>query len=93
MCGLESFGDLPTHVERFAQRERVVRHALCERLSGNELHDEEALAFALLQPVQRRNPRMIERGEQARLAIKTSQALRIRGNVAGQQLERNLPPE
>ena len=75
--GLEPLGNLPTHVERVANRESAVPQALGERLSRNELHDEKALAVVLFEAVQRRNPRVIERGEHAGLTFETSQSLWI----------------
>ena len=75
--GLEPLGNLPADVERVANRESAVPQARGERLSRNEFHDKEPLAVVLLEPEQRRNPRVIERREHAGLALEASHSLRV----------------
>ena len=89
---LEPFGDLPAHVERLANRERTAAQALGERLPGHELHDEEALAVALLEGVQGRNPRVIERSEKASLTFEASEPLGIEESSRGSSLSATSRP-
>jgi hypothetical protein len=47
----------------------------------------------LLEAVQRRDPRMIERGERPGLTLETSQSLRIPRNLVRQEFESDLSPQ
>ena len=61
---------------------RPARDALGERLALDELQDEGLRAAGLLEAVDVRNVRMVERGEHLRLALEARQPLRVRGEDA-----------
>ena len=88
----------PSAICRHTSSASRIGRAPCRRRSAsvssrNELHDEKPLAVVLLEAVQRRNPRVIERGEHAGLTFEAPQSLRVARHLAGQQLESDLPPE
>lgn len=63
------------------------RQAVAERLTFDEFHDEHLLPVEILDPVERRDVRMIERGERACLAHKASAALRVESQVASHRAQ------
>ena len=89
----DPLGDLPTDVERVANRKSAVPQPVGERLPWNELHDEKALAIVLLEAMQRRDPRVIERCEHPGLTLETSQSLRIPRLRVRQEFESDVSPQ
>jgi hypothetical protein len=63
---------------------------LREILAFDQLHDERDGAARLFQAVNLRDVRMVERGEHFGFPLKTGQPFRIAGDVAGEDLERDL---
>ena len=73
--GREPVGDLSRDAERLVERNRPLLDALGQRRPLDELHDERLV----LDAVDRRDVRMIERGEHLRFAREARQAQRILG--------------
>ncbi len=90
---LERLGDLHRHVERVLDRQRSAREPLRQVLAGDELHRDEALAFRLVQAVDRGDVRVVQRREQACLALEASHALRLGGDSLRQDLDRDVALE
>ena len=71
--------------------------ALCqlfrERLAVDELENEKADSLRLLHAVDRTDVRVIQRGEDPRLALEAGQALRVARELARQDLDRDLATE
>ena len=67
--------------------------AIGERGSFNELEDQRRHAIGFLQPVDRADVRMIERGEEAGFAREARPALGVSGEVGRQDLDRDVAPE
>jgi hypothetical protein len=67
--------------------------ARSERLALDKLHHQEIdFAFAA-DVVERADVRMIQRGDRAGFALETLAALRVRGKIRRQNLDRNVAPE
>jgi hypothetical protein len=90
---LQSFGDLESDLENFFDRNGTTRDPFRQRLSGNELEHQEVLAFELLEPVDRRNPRMIQRSEHLGFAPKTGEPFLVLGELIGKDLDSHVPFE
>jgi len=91
--GLEPLGDLPAHVERFVERERAALQAVFQRLSRHELEHEEARVADLVDAVDLRHVRMIERGQRPRFALETPQAFLVVRELLREHLDRDLAIE
>ena len=87
----ESFSDLPRDWERFVHRNRRARDALCERVTLDQLYDERADSVAILEPVNGRDVRVIERGEHFGFTLEAREPIRIRRDGFGQDLQRDIP--
>ena len=86
---LHAGGDLDEDVEGFVERERPARDAIGEGLSFDQLEGEVAAAAGFLEAVDRGDVRMVQRGQHPRLTLESLQAIRVRGNILGQSLERD----
>ena len=69
------------------------RRSRSARVPLDQLHDQKMPAAGLLHPVERRNVRMIERGEHFRFALESRDAIRIERERLGQDLHRHRAPE
>jgi hypothetical protein len=74
----ERVGDLLRDRHGFVEGDRAPRDALREIVALDELHHEGSQAPAFLEPVDRGDVRMIERGEDFRFALKTREPFRVR---------------
>ena len=83
----ESVDDLVENGKRFFERHGALRDAIGERWALHQFKDQ-SRAF---QAVNRRDIRMIERGDQFCFALEASQTVRIASDAVGQNLQRNLP--
>jgi len=79
VSGFERFGDLPGDPDRLVDLNWSPCDALIEALAFDEFQNEELRSVRFLQPVDRRNARMIERGEHLRFPAKAGDPLRIIG--------------
>ena len=92
--GVERFGDLPRDVSASAIAQRTALETIGERRSLDELQDERRLPPSTSSSaVDRADVRMIERRQQARFAREPGAALRIGGEVRGQNLDRDVATE
>ena len=82
----ERLGDLPAERQRLVHGHGPGNETLGKRLAGNELEHEEADAARFLEPVDRGDVRMIQGGEDLRLAFEARQAL----GVARERLRKRL---
>jgi hypothetical protein len=69
--GLERLGDLPGDGEGLVEGERPALQPLGEVLALDELHDEGADAARLLEAVDRGDVRVLQLGQDLRLALET----------------------
>src|SRR5262245_14516566 len=93
MGRFEPFGDLLSDRQRFVDRYRSLLQALGERRTFDELHDQEVSVTVVLEPVDGRDVRMIERSGHARLAAEARDPLGIAGYIVRQDLDRDLTIE
>ena len=71
-------------------RNRALRDALRKRRAFDQLHHERVHAVRVLQPVDRGDVRMIQRGEDFRFALKARQAVGVGGERRREDLDRDL---
>jgi hypothetical protein len=82
-----------TSRDRVADPQRAPREAIAGRRALDQLEDKGGDSGGLLESVNRRDRRMVQRGEQAGFTGQARQAFRIRRDGVGQDLERDVPPE
>jgi hypothetical protein len=93
VSGVERVGDLPGNRERVANGKRPSGHAIRERVPLDELEYEGERAGVFLHPVDRADVWMIQRGEQARLALEARDPLGMGREGLGEDLDRDIAPE
>ena len=91
--GLERLGDLPRDGDRLGDGQPSPLQALGQVLPFHQLEDEEGPAVRFFEAVDRRDVRVVERGEQLRFASESGQALGIGRHLEGQHLDRHLAVE
>ncbi len=91
--GGERGGDLRRDRRDLVGRDRAAPDPLVEPLALDQLHDQRKMAVERLEPEQRGDVRMVERGEQPRLALEAGAPLGVGRERLGQQLQRHLAPE
>ena len=91
--GLEGRGDLLRDLERLGDGQPSPFQALGQVFSLYELEDEEGPPVRFFEAVDRGDVRMVQRGEQLRLASETGQPLGIGHHLDGQDLDRHLAAE
>jgi hypothetical protein len=74
---LQSLRDLACHLERLAHGQWPPLQALRQRFSGHQLHHEHRRPVQVLDPEQRCDVGMVERGQQPRFAFEPRAALRV----------------
>jgi hypothetical protein len=87
MRGLEAGNDLVRNIECLVEAKGPCGDALSQRRTFDELHDDDRLAFDLLEAMDRRDVGMIQRCEDLRLASEARQAVGIVREVLGQHLD------
>ena len=95
---LERLGDLPGDRDGLVDGDRPALQPLREVLALDELHGEQVRAAAaregrLLEAVQVGDVRVVERGEQLRLALEAGEAVGVRREGLRQELQRDVPAE
>jgi hypothetical protein len=93
VCRLQGLGDLAGQAEGFDQRQRSSPQALFQRFALDELEHKEAFGSRFVQAMDRGNRRMVQRGQDARLAFEAREALRVLGECLGEDLDSDLPAE
>ena len=91
--GFERLRDLPRDRERSSIGKAAAREALGQRRSLDQLEDESAKSVGFFEAIDRGDVWMIQRGSDARLALEAGEALRIGGECAGQDLDRDVAAE
>ena len=89
MCGIERLGDLRGEHERVVEGQPPARQARVERLAGQQLHDEIRRVALDAHVVQHADVRMLEPGNQARLALEALAGSRIAHGLGAEHLERH----
>ena len=79
--GFQSFGDLHEERERLADGNRSARDAIGQRLALDQLHDEEAGAVVRFEAIESRYVAVIERRQDARLALEAGEPLGVVGQL------------
>src|SRR5262245_28313606 len=91
--GLERFGDLLRDRNRFLDRQRTSLDARRERLTVDELEDEESMPIGLFETVNASDVLMIQGGEHLRFPAKARQPLGITRHAIWQRFHRDVPAE
>ena len=86
----EDFGDLLGDGQCFVDRDGAARNPLRQIVALDELEDECRDPVALFESVDRRDIGMVDRGEDFRFALETSESFGISGHQSGQHLDRHL---
>jgi hypothetical protein len=89
----ERFGDLFGNREGFINRNRAFRNAIRQGGPLDQLEDERQNASVLLYSVDMTDIGMTQRGQHLRFALESCQALRIRGECLGEDLDRYFAVE
>ncbi len=93
VCRLERFSDLLRDRQRFVRRKPAGGDPIRERRPLDQLHDEGVHAICVLEPVDLRDLRMIERGQHLGFALEAEEAIAIAGKALGQHLDRHVAIE
>ena len=93
VCGLERLGDLFRDRQRLVDRHRAARDRLRQILALDQFHHEGVQAGRFLEPIDRRDVRMIEGSERLRLALESDQTFGVSGECVRQDLDRDLATE
>ena len=93
MCSFKRLGNLFGDGQRLIDRNRPLRDAVCERRPFDQLHDERLHAVRLLKAVDVGDVRMVQRGEDLRLSLESSESVRVRREGIGQHLQGIVPLE
>jgi len=93
MGGFEGFRDLLCDRQCFVDGNCSASDALGEVIALDQFHDEGVCPGGFLKPVNRRDVRMIQGRERLCFAFKACDAIGIRGERVGQNLDRDLAIE
>ena len=93
VSGLDTASHLLEERKRLFERERSLCDPLSQSLALDELHHEKRCAALVLEPVQRRDVRVIQRRENVSLALEALKALLVLSHMARQYFDRNVPAE
>ena len=91
--GFERFGNLTRDPRSFNHRNRTVAQPIGQRRALDELENQELGVAALLDAVDARDVRMVERREQFRFPLEPRDSVRIVRDRLRQRLDRHVPPE
>jgi hypothetical protein len=84
---LEGRGDLLGDLEGLVDGDRTPREALLEVFTHDELEGEEGLSVRFFQTVDGGDVRVVERGEEVRLALETGEALGVLSDLGREDLD------
>ena len=94
VSGIERLDDLTSHGQHFFDRQHTsAGHAIGECATLDEFEDEGADTLVFLDAVNRRDARMVQRGEHLCLALEAGQPIRVPRERERQHLERDVPVE
>ena len=88
---LQGLGNLPGDVEGLLHRKRTATEPLGEILALDEFEDQKRGAVHLLEAVDARDMRVVERGEHVRFAAETRQPVRVGRDLRTEHLDRHVP--
>ena len=91
--GRQGVGHLARNDQRLVERHLALRDSLRQRRTVDQLHDEKLRRLRALQAVERRDVRMIERGEELSFALEAGKPFGIGREGVRQDLQRDLAPE
>ena len=74
---VERLRDLASDCERVGQRQRAPSQSVAQRVAGDELEHERAQTVGLLDAVNRRDVRVVQRRENPRFPLEAGQAIRV----------------
>ena len=83
VCCLERLADLFGHPQRFLDGNRSVPDALVQALAVHKLENQELSAIRCVEPIDRADMRMIQRGKNLCFTAETRQAFRVLGERVG----------
>jgi hypothetical protein len=90
---LERLGNLAGNRQRVLERDPPAGQPLLQRFALDQLQHQERLTVGLLQPVDRGDVRVVERGEELGLAPEPGETLRIARHLGGKHLEGDVAAE
>jgi hypothetical protein len=90
---LETLRNLLCDLEGLVNWDPSALQTFRQILAFDELEDEEGLAVRLLEPVDRRDVGMVQRGEEMGLALETGEPLGVPGHVGRKRLDGDLAAE
>src|SRR4051812_15179585 len=90
VSGGERLGNLPRDGQRFGQRQWASRDPIRQRGALDELHHERVRVAGVFKAVDGGDVRVIDRGEQLRLAVESGQLQRVGGAECRQHLDRDV---
>ena len=93
VCGLERVGDLSSDGHRFRHRNRPSLQLLGKILAVDELHHERADDIRAFDAVDMSDVGMVQRGKRLRLTLEARQAVGVRGEELGNDLDRDVAVE
>ncbi len=89
--GFERRDDLKRNPHRFFGRHGAFLDPVCQGRAIHELHHDDHLIVSLLESVDRRNVRVIHRGEKLSLAFEASQPIGIVDESLWEHFDRDIP--
>ncbi len=89
--GIERVRNLDPQLDELLGSERPPGDAMLQRLPFEELHHDKGLTRVLVDVVDRADVRVIQRRRGARLALKAFERLTVVREIAGEELQRDLP--
>ena len=93
VSGFERLRNLNRNGKRLRDGDGALRQSVGQCRAVDELHDERGHIAGFLQTVNRRDVRMVERGQDPRFAPKSSQPLGVAGYGLEQKLDRDVAIE
>jgi hypothetical protein len=93
MCRFQRFGDLACDRQRFVQGNRTLRNPVSQRRAFDQLQGQRLHAGRFFKAVDATDVWMVQRGEHLGFALKAGEAIRIRREGLGQNLQRDVAIE
>jgi hypothetical protein len=90
---VERLRNLTRNRERRVERHRPARDSSGEIFALDKFHHQEVAAGRLFQSKQRRDVRVMDRGQQLRLALEARRSIAIAREAVRKDLQRDKPPE
>jgi hypothetical protein len=91
--GFEAAGHLACDPQDLVVGERAFVHSVLEGLALHQLHGQELDSLFVFEAVDRCDVRVLQAGQQSRLALEARDAFRVARHLSGQDLDRDLATE